>query len=318
MIVTFYSFKGGVGRTLAWPTSVSFLRRTAIGYLPLTSISRLPASPDTWRTSSAENCNSNAAYRVAGKAARRRRRGGIVTAESRRSAAPGRRRRSRPDHKRLSEQGLSGENSGFNWASFFREADGGDFFEQCRHQWSQQYDFVLIDSRTGITDSGGICTIQLPDLIVPVFTASRQSVEALSMSCCGRRKSDSCSPMTGHRPPSFHWRQGSIHAPSTRCLSSGWTSSRRNSASSIRHGYRRTYRSSESLKGRSCHTSHFSVSARDCRFSRKPAQTGVTELCFTHLRAPLGEQPEGRAHHPHLRGRRCSRRGSQAGAGGVP
>ena len=68
---------------------------------------------------------------------------------------------------------------GFDWSEFFMNDDGGDFFERCRQEWAKQYDYVLIDSRTGITDSGGVCTIQLPDIIVPVFTASRQSVDGV-------------------------------------------------------------------------------------------------------------------------------------------
>ncbi len=67
----------------------------------------------------------------------------------------------------------------FNWSEFFMDDGGGDFFEHCRQKWAERYDYVLIDSRTGITDSGGICTIQLPDIIVPVFTASRQSVNGV-------------------------------------------------------------------------------------------------------------------------------------------
>jgi TIR domain-containing protein len=38
------------------------------------------------------------------------------------------------------------------------------------------YEIVLIDSRTGLTDSGGICTIQLPDIVVAMFTANYQSL----------------------------------------------------------------------------------------------------------------------------------------------
>jgi hypothetical protein len=38
------------------------------------------------------------------------------------------------------------------------------------------YDFVLIDSRTGITDMGGICTAQLPEILVMLFTANEQSL----------------------------------------------------------------------------------------------------------------------------------------------
>jgi uncharacterized protein YegL/cellulose biosynthesis protein BcsQ len=54
---------------------------------------------------------------------------------------------------------------------------GGYRLETMRSEWKSAYDFVLIDSRTGITDIGGICTIQFPDYLVMVFVANRQNVE---------------------------------------------------------------------------------------------------------------------------------------------
>jgi hypothetical protein len=64
----------------------------------------------------------------------------------------------------------------FDWNSFFKESDGGEFIESLRRDWTEQFDVTLIDSRTGITDSGGICTIQLPDVLIIVFTANEQSL----------------------------------------------------------------------------------------------------------------------------------------------
>jgi cellulose biosynthesis protein BcsQ len=49
--------------------------------------------------------------------------------------------------------------------------------ERMRAEWVKDYQHVLIDSRTGITDAGGICAAQLPDLLVVTFTASHQSLE---------------------------------------------------------------------------------------------------------------------------------------------
>ena len=72
-----------------------------------------------------------------------------------------------PDYSRNLER--------FDWHVFFREG-GGDFFEKLRAQWKAEYDVVLIDSRTGLTDSGGICTIQMPDIVVAMFTANYQSL----------------------------------------------------------------------------------------------------------------------------------------------
>lgn len=56
-----------------------------------------------------------------------------------------------------------------------RGFEGG--LEAIREEWVRDYDHVLIDSRTGITDIGGICAAQLPDLLVLTFTATFQSLE---------------------------------------------------------------------------------------------------------------------------------------------
>jgi cellulose biosynthesis protein BcsQ len=65
-----------------------------------------------------------------------------------------------------------------DWTAFFRESKGGEFMRMLRSQW-QSYDFTLIDSRTGVTDAGGICTIMLPDMLVPFFTPNAQSLEGI-------------------------------------------------------------------------------------------------------------------------------------------
>lgn len=66
----------------------------------------------------------------------------------------------------------------FDWREFFA-VRGGDFIERLRTEWRSQYDIVLIDSRTGMSDSGGICTIQLPDVLVTMFTANEQSMNGV-------------------------------------------------------------------------------------------------------------------------------------------
>jgi hypothetical protein len=38
------------------------------------------------------------------------------------------------------------------------------------------YDFVLVDSRTGMSDTSGICTVVLPDILVSCFTFNKQSI----------------------------------------------------------------------------------------------------------------------------------------------
>lgn len=63
----------------------------------------------------------------------------------------------------------------FDWRRFFSDG-GGDFIERLRDEWRKDYDFVLVDSRTGMSDIGGICTIQIPDVLVAMFTANEQSM----------------------------------------------------------------------------------------------------------------------------------------------
>jgi len=42
---------------------------------------------------------------------------------------------------------------------FYESADGGSIIERIRKYWKDKYDFVLVDSRTGLTDIGGLCTV---------------------------------------------------------------------------------------------------------------------------------------------------------------
>ncbi len=76
---------------------------------------------------------------------------------------------------RESDESYTTNLEAFNWDAFFR-ARGGAFIELLREQWKSDFDITLIDSRTGLSDTGGICTIQLPDIVVGMFTANLQSL----------------------------------------------------------------------------------------------------------------------------------------------
>jgi MinD-like ATPase involved in chromosome partitioning or flagellar assembly len=67
--------------------------------------------------------------------------------------------------------------STFDWPSFYERLGGGAFIDALGRNMRQQYDYVLIDSRTGLSDAAGICTVQLPDIVVNCFTLSIQSVD---------------------------------------------------------------------------------------------------------------------------------------------
>jgi hypothetical protein len=65
----------------------------------------------------------------------------------------------------------------FNWQNFYDRLGGGAFLDVVRTRIAAEYDFVLIDSRTGVSDTSGICTVQMPDLLVVCFTMNNQSIE---------------------------------------------------------------------------------------------------------------------------------------------
>lgn len=65
----------------------------------------------------------------------------------------------------------------FSWDNFFENRRGGDVLDRWRREWRTKYDFVLVDSRTGITDTGGVGTVYLPDILVFVFAANEQSFD---------------------------------------------------------------------------------------------------------------------------------------------
>ncbi|WP_424535636.1 FxSxx-COOH system tetratricopeptide repeat protein [Sphaerisporangium viridialbum] len=65
----------------------------------------------------------------------------------------------------------------FDWDHFWEQLGGGLFFNALRADVKQNYDYVLIDSRTGLSDIADICTMHLPDALVDCFTLSDQSIE---------------------------------------------------------------------------------------------------------------------------------------------
>ncbi len=62
---------------------------------------------------------------------------------------------------------------------FYSKKNGGLFIESLRNEWKEKYDFILIDSRTGVTDMNSVCTVQLPDILVLFFSATKQSLHGI-------------------------------------------------------------------------------------------------------------------------------------------
>ena len=64
-----------------------------------------------------------------------------------------------------------------DFRELFEKHDLGSYIEELRNEWISEFEFVLIDSRTGVTDIGGICTVHLADVLVLLFTTTESSMD---------------------------------------------------------------------------------------------------------------------------------------------
>lgn len=71
--------------------------------------------------------------------------------------------------------------SSLNWDNFYDNLAGHHFLTALREYVKRNYDYVLIDSRTGLGDVSDICTLHLPDTVVDCFTLTNQGIEGAVM-----------------------------------------------------------------------------------------------------------------------------------------
>ncbi|WP_254897905.1 FxSxx-COOH system tetratricopeptide repeat protein [Kitasatospora sp. NA04385] len=67
-----------------------------------------------------------------------------------------------------------------DWDLLYERYEGRRFIQSLRADMKRRYDYVLIDSRTGLTDTADICTVEMPDDLVVCFTLSDQSIDGAS------------------------------------------------------------------------------------------------------------------------------------------
>lgn len=172
-VITFYSYKGGVGRSFALANTAVLLARW--GYrvlvvdwdleapgLHLYFEPYLPTSPRSGVVDIAQEYL--AGVRTPSSHEVRVDVDGVLDL-----IAAGRIEESRldPSYARRMQA--------LDWEDLYRLGFAAHL-EEYREQWTAKYDFVLIDSRTGVSDIAGICTAQLPDRLVIVFTANDQNL----------------------------------------------------------------------------------------------------------------------------------------------
>ncbi|MEU7751212.1 FxSxx-COOH system tetratricopeptide repeat protein [Micromonospora sp. NPDC049171] len=190
-IITFYSYKGGTGRTMAlanvawilasngyrvavldWDLESPSLHRYYRPFLPDQALRTSPGLIDMLRTFAAtrmETADDLAA---------------VAEASADVSSYALRLGWAFPDNGLIDlippgrqDAAYSRSVATFDWSSFYERLNGYALFEALRAHLRRSYDFVLIDSRTGLGDFAGIATVQLPDAVVNCFTISETSVE---------------------------------------------------------------------------------------------------------------------------------------------
>jgi tetratricopeptide (TPR) repeat protein len=64
-----------------------------------------------------------------------------------------------------------------NWHEFYVKSPY--FFKIFASVLESKYDFIFIDSRTGLSDTGGICTMLMPQILVVVFALNNQNIKGV-------------------------------------------------------------------------------------------------------------------------------------------
>lgn len=182
--IAFYSYKGGVGRTLALVNTARVLaargKRVVVVDLDLGA----PGLQDF-----------QALWPKGAKTHRPRQQGFVEYLNVCRHDEPPASLasyvhpcRGRPGDKGrlwIMPAGLHGEShyleiiNGINWERFYQDEDGFQILENLRgHIVDElQPDYVLMDARPGLSETGVIATHQLADMVVLVFNLNRQNLE---------------------------------------------------------------------------------------------------------------------------------------------
>jgi tetratricopeptide (TPR) repeat protein/MinD-like ATPase involved in chromosome partitioning or flagellar assembly len=179
MFITFYSYKGGVGRTLALANVATLLARDKVEpcrVLVWDFDLPAPGLQDVVKCKWAEKKIGfvdyldfylrNAEMDEIGKYIHRTEIPGVDVLPA----------------------GFMGQDyarrlEGIQWQDVYEEAQGFQFIANTKMQISQvqpAYDYVLIDSLTGYSDVGGICVNQLADVVVLIFRLNHQNIEGIS------------------------------------------------------------------------------------------------------------------------------------------
>lgn len=94
----------------------------------------------------------------------------------------------------------------FDWKEFYDKWAGNAYIEFFRKELKEEggehapADIVLVDSRTGVTEQGGVCTHHLADLVVLTTAPNEANVDGTAWMASSLTRNDKLEAMRGGRP----------------------------------------------------------------------------------------------------------------------
>ena len=175
-VTTFYSFKGGVGRTMAMVNCAFGLSKNNRNVLLVDFDLEAPGVDAFLHPYGEQKSKGLVDFITDYRATRSAPHIADYVYES---GPPGARLHIMPAGKR--DDTYANRLNSIDWGQLYAEEDGYLLFEDLKAQWEEfiSPDYVFIDSRTGHTDISGICTRQLPDSVVLLFRLDSQNLVGL-------------------------------------------------------------------------------------------------------------------------------------------
>src|SRR5260370_13887406 len=202
-IVTFYSFKGGVGRTMALVNVAAALARRGRHVLLVDFDLEAPGL-HTYELLQPVEPHAGIVEYVTEYRRNYRRTGSVPNLAEFIYEAKAYEKMRRLDSGHLwvmpagrCNRAYRAALANLDWLKLYKEEEGFLLFEDTKAGWAAGWgdefkpDYVLIDSRTGYSDVLGICTRQLADAVVLMFTPNEQNLEGIEEVYCDIRREES-------------------------------------------------------------------------------------------------------------------------------
>ncbi len=188
--ITFYSYKGGVGRSLALANTAALLAQRGRRVVLIDFDLEAPGLDSFEEFKSVVGKQGVVEYVTEFKTSRR---APEISGFLHHCELPGKLRGKlwiMPAGKK--DAAYNACRTKLDWAELYESDLGEAFVENWKAAISRHCrpDYVFVDSRTGLTDVAGICTLHLPDLVVMLFGLNEQNVGGVAAVAKAIRESE--------------------------------------------------------------------------------------------------------------------------------